>query len=58
MDAVLHLDTPAAAGGSSHEETRVDPSDGHRYTKREFFTCYGGYAQWDALLLFGSQGRG
>eukprot|EP01062_Namystynia_karyoxenos_P001809 TRINITY_DN1061_c0_g2_i2.p1 TRINITY_DN1061_c0_g2~~TRINITY_DN1061_c0_g2_i2.p1 ORF type:complete len:434 (+),score=164.06 TRINITY_DN1061_c0_g2_i2:79-1380(+) len=28
-------------------EKRVDPSDGQAYTKLEFFTQYGGYAEWN-----------
>eukprot|EP01062_Namystynia_karyoxenos_P005284 TRINITY_DN11874_c0_g2_i1.p2 TRINITY_DN11874_c0_g2~~TRINITY_DN11874_c0_g2_i1.p2 ORF type:complete len:266 (+),score=67.78 TRINITY_DN11874_c0_g2_i1:113-799(+) len=30
------------------DEQRRDPHDGQLYTKREFKTQYGGYAEWDA----------
>ena len=29
-------------------QTRVDPSDGRRYSKMDFVRHYGGYAEWDA----------
>mmetsp|Transcript_78068 Transcript_78068/g.181085 ORF Transcript_78068/g.181085 Transcript_78068/m.181085 type:complete len:147 (+) Transcript_78068:103-543(+) len=47
-----HVTGPGGAHvqGAVRSERRIDPADGHAYTRAEFLEEYGGLTEWDAAV--------